>query len=188
MKQWKEVLPVLCSDRMYTALNDLEAFSSKYGILPKLDYALDMFSMVLPQNVRVVFVAHPRTRARAGGDGHGGAAPAHRGVLRAGRAAGHDRGGPPQGAALLRCRRRAHGRRIRGDAPRLCPGRPVPEVPGADGGRPGEMRWVPPASRTVTPAIFQRVAALVAQCLCGVPSRALLQCRVHFRTASGHAA
>ena len=69
MKQWKEVLPVLCSDRMYTALNDLEAFSSKYGILPKLDYALDMFSMVLPQNVRVVFVAHPRTRARAGGDG-----------------------------------------------------------------------------------------------------------------------
>ena len=57
MKLWKELLPILGSERMYTALNDLEAFSSRYGVLPELESAMDMFRMVLPQDVRVVFVA-----------------------------------------------------------------------------------------------------------------------------------
>jgi uracil DNA glycosylase len=57
MKLWKELLPVLFSERMYTALRDLEVFDSRYGVLPKLESAMDMFRMVLPQDVRVVFVA-----------------------------------------------------------------------------------------------------------------------------------
>jgi len=54
---WRELCPVLDSERMYMALYDLCIFGEKYRVLPKLDDALDMFRMITPSSVRVVIVA-----------------------------------------------------------------------------------------------------------------------------------
>lgn len=57
MTKWKKFSSILGSDRMYVALGDLEDFGTKYRVLPRLENALDMFRMVMPDDVRVVIIA-----------------------------------------------------------------------------------------------------------------------------------
>lgn len=51
------LIPALDSERLDIALSDLEVFGEKYGILPNLEEAFDMFRMITPVSVRVVIVA-----------------------------------------------------------------------------------------------------------------------------------
>lgn len=51
--------PVLDSERMCTVFGDLYRFEQQlgFGVLPRLRNVLDMFRMIMPQDVRVVIVA-----------------------------------------------------------------------------------------------------------------------------------
>ena len=55
--EWKSVAPVLDSERLGIALSDLETFSNRHTVLPDLANVFDMFRMIRPCDVRVVFVA-----------------------------------------------------------------------------------------------------------------------------------
>lgn len=56
MDTWKRFSPVICSERMYTTLEDLCRFRNEYKILPKLENAFDMFRMIMPRDIRVVMI------------------------------------------------------------------------------------------------------------------------------------
>jgi uracil DNA glycosylase len=55
--KWRGVAPALESVRTSIALADLEAFSGRYVVLPKLENVFDIFRMVMPEDTRVVIVA-----------------------------------------------------------------------------------------------------------------------------------
>jgi uracil-DNA glycosylase len=52
LSRWK----VLGDDRIQVALEDLERFRNRYGILPEKKNVFNMFRMIYPEDVRVVFV------------------------------------------------------------------------------------------------------------------------------------
>jgi len=56
MKKWAELLPVMNSERMSVVLDSVSKFAEKYTLLPREDDVFDMFRMILPHEVKVVFV------------------------------------------------------------------------------------------------------------------------------------
>jgi len=56
MSKWAELLPIMNSERMSVVLDSVSKFAKKYTLLPKEDDVFDMFRMILPHEVKVVFV------------------------------------------------------------------------------------------------------------------------------------
>ncbi len=54
--EWMELVPAMSSDRMSIVLESTETFASKYTLLPNEEDVFNMFRMIYPGEVKVVFV------------------------------------------------------------------------------------------------------------------------------------
>lgn len=54
--EWMELVPAMSSDRMSIVLESTKTFGSKYTLLPKEEDVFNMFRMIYPGEVKVVFV------------------------------------------------------------------------------------------------------------------------------------
>ena len=54
--EWMELIPAMSSGRMSMVLESIETFACKYTLLPKEEDVFNMFRMIYPGEVKVVFV------------------------------------------------------------------------------------------------------------------------------------
>lgn len=54
--KWKKLVPVLESERMFVLLKDIDRFANEYTLLPQTKDIFNMFRMIFPEEVKVVFV------------------------------------------------------------------------------------------------------------------------------------
>ena len=54
--EWIEIVPAMSSDRMSLVLESIGEFASKYTLLPPSEDVFNMFRMIYPDEVKVVFV------------------------------------------------------------------------------------------------------------------------------------